>query len=161
MKVVLLPKKTRGGTVVAQMVVPLRRREVAVRQSGRRAARPGSLLMRGTKSHTRQQIQDEMDRLKAHISVGGNVNSRDSASIETTEANLAGALKLAAEILREPAFPESEFETVKGQRIAGIEAGKSDPQNLAFLELEPSSRLRVQARRHPRTSRRPTSRSRT
>src|ERR1044071_9575686 len=44
-------------------------------------------------------------------------------------------MKLAAEVLKEPAFPEAEFETVKGQRIAGIEAGKSDPQNLAFLEL--------------------------
>ncbi len=53
------------------------------------------------------------------------------ASIETTEANLAGALRLAAEILREPAFPESEFEQVRQQRIAGIEAGKSDPQGLA------------------------------
>ena len=76
------------------------------------------------------------------------------------EANLAGALKLAAEILREPAFPESEFETVRGQRIAGIEAGKSDPQNLAFLELSRHLRASTSAAISA-TSRRPTSRSRT
>jgi len=44
------------------------------------------------------------------------------------EANLAGALRLAAEILRQPAFPEAEFEQVRQQRIAAIEAGRSEPQ---------------------------------
>jgi zinc protease len=132
-KVVMLPKKTRGGTVVAQMVFRFGD-EKSLFGKAAVAQLTGSLLMRGTKLHSRQQIQDETDRLKAHLSVGGNANSA-TAGIETTEANLAGALKLAAEILREPTFPESEFETIKGQRIAGIEAGKSDPQNLAFLAL--------------------------
>jgi len=54
--------------------------------------------MRGTKNKSRQQIQDEMDRLKAHISVSGGATSA-TASIETIEANLPGALRLAAELL--------------------------------------------------------------
>ena len=95
----------------------------------------GGMLMRGSKNHTRQQIQDEMDRLKAHISVSGSATSA-SASIETVEANLPSALRLAAEILREPAFPESEFETVRQQRIAGAEASRSDPQALAITEFQ-------------------------
>jgi zinc protease len=132
-KVVMLPKKNRGGTVVAQMVFRFGDEKSLFGKSAV-AQLTGSMLMRGSKEHSRQQIQDETDRLKAHLSVGGGANSA-TASIETTEANLAGALKLAAEILRQPAFPENEFETVKGQRVAGIEAGKSDPQNLAFLEL--------------------------
>jgi zinc protease len=52
------------------------------------------------------------------------------------EANFAGALRLAAEILKEPAFPESEFETVRQQRIAGVEAGRSEPQSLAIAAFQ-------------------------
>jgi zinc protease len=38
-------------------------------------------------------------------------------------------------MLREPAFPESDFEQIRQQRIAGIENGRSEPQTLAALEL--------------------------
>jgi zinc protease len=95
----------------------------------------GGLLMRGTKNKSRQQIQDEMDRLKAQLNVSGSATSA-TATIETVEANLAGALRLAAEILREPAFPENEFETVRQQRIAGAEAGRNDPQALALNDIQ-------------------------
>jgi zinc protease len=91
--------------------------------------------MRGTKNKSRQQIQDEMDRLKAQLNVSGGPTNA-SASIETIEANLPGALRLAAEILREPAFPENEFETVRQQRIAAAEASRSDPQALAFNNFQ-------------------------
>src|ERR1039457_1901069 len=107
----------------------------------------GGLLMRGTKSKSRQQIQDEIDRLKAHLGVSGSITSA-TASIETIEANLPGALRLAAEILREPAFPESEFETVRQQRIAAAEAGRSDPQALALNEFR--RRLATYPRGDPR-----------
>jgi len=132
-KVVLLPKKTRGGTVTLTYIARFGDEKslfgkVAI------AGLTGGTLMRGSKSHSRQQIQDEMDHLKAQISVGGGINNA-TIRIQTTEANLAGALKLAAEILKEPAFPDSEFEQVKKQAIAGIEEGKSDPQTLAVQAL--------------------------
>ena len=74
MKVVLLPKKTRGGTVVAQMHA-LRRREVAVRQSARRPADRRAADARH-EEQTRQQIQDETDRLKAQLNVSGRRQQR-------------------------------------------------------------------------------------
>jgi len=58
------------------------------------------------------------------------------ASVETTADNLAGALRLAVELLREPAFPEADFEQVRQQRIAGIEASRSEPSTLAALEFQ-------------------------
>jgi zinc protease len=79
---------------------------------------------------------------------GGGVNNA-VVSIQTTEANLAGALKLAAEILREPAFPEAEFEQVRKQSVAGIEEGKSDPQALAGQALSAHVEQHVPARRCP------------
>ena len=132
--VVLLPKKTRGASVQAEIRLEFGD-EHALMGKGATAQLTAAMLMRGTKNRTRQQIQDESDRLKARIGVfggGGTV----TAEIETIEANLPGAVRLAAEVLREPVFPEAEFTQLKQQRIAGIEANKSEPQFLAQVELQ-------------------------
>jgi zinc protease len=133
LKVTLLSKKNRGGTVVANVVVRFGD-EKSLFGKPAVAQLVGAVLMRGTKNKSRQQIQDEMDKLKAQIHVSGGVNNA-SADIQTVEANLPGALKLAAEILREPSFPESEFEQVRQQLIASIEEGRSEPQVLAIQAL--------------------------
>jgi len=133
LKLVMLPKKTRGGTVFAQ--INLRFGDQAS-LSGKAAIASftGQILIRGTKSKSRQQIQDEIDRLKARINVGGGAAGA-SANIETVEANLAGSLRLAVEILREPAFPESELEPMRQLQIAAIESGKSEPTSRASIEF--------------------------
>jgi zinc protease len=133
MKMSLLPKKTRGGTVVADVTVRFGD-EKSLASKSAVASLTGGLLMRGTKNKTRQQIQDEMDKLKAHITVSGTLFNA-TANIETVEVNLPGALRLAAEILREPSLPESDLEAIRQQHIARIEAGRSDPQALAITEF--------------------------
>lgn len=134
MKVVMLPKKTRGGTVVA--LVNLRfGDEKSLFGKSPAASLAGAMLMRGTRNKSRQQIQDEMDKLKARINVGGGATSA-SASIETIEENLPGALRLVAEILREPAFPDNEVEPVRQQRLAQMESMKSEPQMLAMMSIQ-------------------------
>ncbi|HEX3744610.1 MAG TPA: pitrilysin family protein [Bryobacteraceae bacterium] len=132
-KVVLLPKKTRGGTVIASFTARFGDEKSLFGKTAI-AEMTGATLMRGSKTLSRQQIQDGMDRLKAQISVSGGVNNA-TIHIQTTEENLAGALKLAAEVLKDPAFPDTEFEQVRKQLIAGIEEGKSDPQTLALQML--------------------------
>jgi zinc protease len=133
-KVVMLPKKTRGGTVTLSFIARFGD-EKSLFDKVATGELTGAMLMRGSKQYSRQQIQDEADKLKAQIRVAGGVNNA-TLSIQTTEANLAGALKLAAEILKEPAFPEAEFEQVRKQTVAGIEEEKSDPQTLAREALE-------------------------
>ena len=44
-------------------------------------------------------------------------------------------LKLVAEILREPAFPDTEFEQVRQSQLTGIESSRSEPQFQAMNEL--------------------------
>lgn len=133
-RLVLLPKKTRGGSVHAEVRLEFGD-EHALFGKAETAQLTAAMLMRGAKSKTRQQIQDESDRLKARISVYGGGGSV-TADIETIEANLPGALRLVAEVLREPVFPESEFAQLKQERIAGVEANKSEPQYLGFVELQ-------------------------
>jgi zinc protease len=133
LKLSLLPKKTRGARVTARIDLRFGD-ENSLRQLSPSAAMAGQLLMRGTTRHTRQQIRDAFDRLKADVSIGGGVTGV-SASIQTTRENLAAVLDLVAEILKEPAFPESEFTQLKQQFLAGYENQKSDPQSLASNAL--------------------------
>lgn len=133
LKVAMLSKTTRGKTVSAGLHI-----EFGDEQSleGKSAVgeMTGSLLMRGTANRTRQQIQDEMVKLDARINVSGGVSGAN-ASVQTTAENLIPALRLAAEMLREPAFPEAEFEQVKKQTLAGIENRRAEPAALAPLAL--------------------------
>jgi len=129
----MLTKKTRGGVVYAQL--NLRFGDLgSLSGKATTAQATGQLLIRGTKNKSRQQIQDEIDRLKARINVGGGPTGAN-ANVETVEANLPGALRLVAEILREPSFPENELEQIRQLRIASVESGKSEPQSIASLEF--------------------------
>jgi zinc protease len=95
----------------------------------------GALLMRGTKEKNRQQIQDEADRLKARINIGGSPTGAN-LSIETVGAGIAGSLKLAAECLRESTLLDSEFEEARQLHIAQIEYGRQEPTMLANIEMQ-------------------------
>jgi zinc protease len=134
MKLVMLPKKTRGGTVVVQIGLQFGD-EKSIQGKGAAAQLAGGVLIRGTRNKSRQQIQDEIDRLKARINVSGGAAAAN-ASIETTQENLAGALRLVAEILRQPSLPESEIEQVRQLNIAGMENARSEPQFLAVMEMQ-------------------------
>jgi zinc protease len=129
MKLALLPKKTRGGTVVAQLSLRWGDEET---KTGRAAACgiTSSMLMRGTQKHSREQLRNQFDRLKAQVHVGG-----DGGSIETVRENLPETLRLMAEVLRAPSFPADEFEQLRRSSLTSIDAQRSDPGALAGLAL--------------------------
>jgi zinc protease len=131
----LLPKQSRGGLVNATLELRFGDPQSLLGKSAA-SSMTASLLMRGTKNKTRQQIQEEMDRLNAQIRMGGGGIGTATVSIQTTAENLIPALKLAAEILREPAFPESDFDQIRKQQIEGIRRGSTDPAILAREELQ-------------------------
>jgi zinc protease len=134
MKVALLAKQTRGNTVSATIRLHYGTLELL---KGRDMASGLAMqtLIRGTRNKNRQQIQDELDRLKARVNVGGS-GATATAGIETIRENLPAVLRLAAEIFREPAFPEAEFEQIKKLSITSIDNAKSEPQVLGPLELQ-------------------------
>lgn len=130
----MLPKQTRGNTVQAR--VTLRFGEVRTLTNRSTAAQMmGQMLDKGTKTRTRQEIRQEFDRLRAQVNVGGAGNNV-TVSISTTRDNLMPTLALVGEILKEPVFPESEFEELRRQTVAGIEAQKSEPVTLAVTEFQ-------------------------
>ena len=133
-KLSLLPKKTRGATVVANLTLRFGD-ETSLKGRQTAAQMAGGMLMRGTARRTRQQISDEFDKLKARANVNGS-GATATASVETTRENLPAVLRLVAEILREPAFPADEFEQLRSQRLAGLEEDKSEPQAIAVQNLQ-------------------------
>ena len=107
LKLALIPKETRGDVVSAVIRLQFGDEKSLMGQStiGRLTAQ---MLLRGTTKHTRQDIQDELDRLKARLTIGGGATGV-TATIETVHENLPKVLQLAAEVLRQPAFPASEY----------------------------------------------------
>ncbi|HUL91249.1 MAG TPA: pitrilysin family protein [Burkholderiales bacterium] len=129
MKLALLPKKTRGGTVVAQLALQWGDE----RSKANRAAACGvtsGMLLRGTRKHSREQLRNRFDRLNANVAVDG-----DGGSVETVRESLPEALRLMAEVLRQPSFPNDEFEQLRRSSLTGIDTQRSDPSALAGLAL--------------------------
>jgi zinc protease len=136
LKYALLPKETRGDSVNATITLRFGTLESLKGKSviGEFA---GSMLDKGTRNLTRQQIKDKLDALKARVGVGGGASSA-SASINTDREHFNEVLKLVREILREPTFPADEFDKLKQEWLAGIEQQKTDPQALGsnlFLRI--------------------------
>jgi zinc protease len=134
-KVALVPKKTRGNIVQAQVSLHYGTVE-SLKGTSTAAQIAAAMLNRGTSKHTRQQINDELNRLKARAYPFAAGPGAVRFNIETIAANLPEVMKLVGEMLREPAFPESEFEIVKRQQIAQFEQYKREPQALAGIAIE-------------------------
>ncbi len=133
LKMALLSKKTRGGSVFASLTFRYGD-EASLAGRAREAQAAASMLMRGTQKHTRQQIKDEFDRLKARVNVTGSA-TQAAANVETLREHLPAVLRLLAEALKQPAFQESEFEELKRERLTQLEGVRREPQLIASTHL--------------------------
>ncbi|MGH9858309.1 MAG: M16 family metallopeptidase, partial [Acidobacteriota bacterium] len=129
----LLPKKTRGSSIAGSMTFRFGNLQ-GLKNRGTAAGLAGSMLLRGTTRRTRQQIQDELDRLKSRLTIRGSA-TQANASFETERENLPGLMRLIAEVLLQPAFPANEFELLKQEELASIEQTRSDPDAVANNRL--------------------------
>lgn len=129
LQLALLSKKTRGNTVVANLTLRFGD-EKSLMNRVTVAQAMGEMLQRGTTKHTRQEIKDEFDRLKARVNVAAFPTSVN-VTVETTRENLSGVLALVGEVLESPSFPQSELDTWKQARLAAVEEQRTDPQAIA------------------------------
>jgi len=135
-KTAYLVKKTKGDRVSG--VIDLHFGSVeSLKNKAEVAQFTAGLLMRGTQAHTRQQIQDELTRLKTTLRVNGGASGL-SASFETPAANLDQTLMLIAEVLQKPAFPAADLDELKRSALSRIESARTDPQAIASLALRRS-----------------------
>lgn len=132
-EVTLLAKKTRGEAVVVRLTGQFGDlRSLTGKNAVGEAV--GDMLMRGSGKYSREQIKEELDKLQASVSVGAN-NGNLFVSLETTKANLQPVLAIITDVLRNPSFPEKEFDLYKDEVKVAIEQNLQDPQSLAFNAL--------------------------
>lgn len=129
MKVAFLPKKNRGEEVFFNIGMGLGSAE-SLNNRGDAGSMLGGMLMRGTKTLTRAQIDERSTALKADLSVSGDATDAN-ASGKTTREHLVGTLKLVADMLKNPGLPATEFEQMQNQILISLESSKSEPGTLA------------------------------
>ena len=128
-KYALLKKSTRGNSVNVNITLRIGTQNT-LQNKGTISSFTSGMLDKGTKNHTRKQITDEWDKLKAKVNIGGSGQSV-TVSIETLKDKLIPVMQLVTEILRQPVFPADEFEKMKQEELADIEQNKSEPQAIA------------------------------
>src|SRR5262249_47827738 len=128
-----LPRKTRGERVTLRLALHYGNAESL---KGRTSATQflATMMERGTKKHSRQQLVDEFNRLEAKINAGGLLGDA-TFSINCKADRLRKVLDLFAERLREPVFPDNEFDVLKRDVREQLEKSKTEPQALAIRAM--------------------------
>jgi zinc protease len=156
MKVVTLNKQTTGSMVYG--VIELHFGDEASLAGKAVAAQfADSLLGSGTTAKTRQQIQAELEKLNARVTVGaggggggrggggggrgggaggGGGLSGATANIQAPAANFVTAMRIAVDELRNPAYPVEDFDRGKQQRIRTLSQPRTEPTQLSAEVLQ-------------------------
>ncbi len=129
MEYAFLSKENRGDAVIANIRLRYGSPKSLVGKSvaGEFAA---SMLDKGTATMSRQEIQDKLDALKARTRVFGGKEGT-TIRIETTNENLPEILDIVADMTKNPAMSQVEFEKLKEEQLAFLEEQLSEPQAVA------------------------------
>jgi zinc protease len=141
-KIALLPKKTRGEEVYLTVTLHYGN-DQNLKGLDTAAGFLAPMMLKGTKHLSQQEMKDELDRLKATLSPGmgngrggptGGLGSI-SFSVHTKRESLPAVLNILRQVLREPLLPADEFEVMRRERLASLEASRTEPQTLANRAL--------------------------
>ncbi|MBI2838542.1 MAG: insulinase family protein [Acidobacteria bacterium] len=88
------------------------------------------MLDEGTRTRNALQISDTLDRLGATLTTASTVDT-SVVSLSALTATLDEALKLYADVILNPAFPQADFDRLQKQRIARIQREKVTPGSMA------------------------------
>ncbi|MBC3916627.1 insulinase family protein [Undibacterium sp. CY18W] len=129
LKYALLPKTTRGNTVVLSMMLNMGD-ENSLKGKASAGQLAAAMLNRGTEKLSHQQFTEELDKLRAKLQISGSA-STVYINVETIRDNLPRVLELLHDALRQPAFSETEFTQLINAQLAQLEESRKDPQAIA------------------------------
>ena len=133
MKLALLPKKSKGGTVEMRFDLHFGALD-SLRGKRGAAAATGIIIGTGTETKTRAQLSDAFSALKTDWELNGGT-SWGHASLTTRRDSLIPALGLLAEAMRKPSFSPDEYEQGKRQAVQGLEQASEDAGATAGVVL--------------------------
>jgi zinc protease len=133
LNVAFLRKHTRGAEVHA--ILTLRFGDAQSLKNRRWAGYlAGQMLLRGSRYRTREQIQDELTRAGARVQLYSAAN-HVTVSIAATNTSIAHVLRVVAEVLRDPAFSEAEFDELKRSVLLSVAREKGDPDAASWYAV--------------------------
>ncbi len=154
LRLALLAKETRGNRVQASLTLRFGDENSLAGQQAVAQMTDALLIARHQKQIAAADSRRDAEAQRDHQYRRRRARHRQRVNISTTAENLIPALRLAVEILREPAFPESDFDQIRKQRIAAIDRGRTEPGTLVSQTLQshvsPYPRTRCTPRPHHR-----------
>jgi zinc protease len=127
-KAALLPKASRGGTVHATLTLHFGT-EKSLAGLNDVPDVTAALLDKGTKTLTRQQVQDRLDELKTEMGVASGPG-RVSVSLLSRRETLPQEIALVADLLRNASLPADALDELKRQTLAAIEQQRKEPESV-------------------------------
>lgn len=126
LKAAVLPKGTRGDVVHATLNLHFGD-EKSLFGAGLAPDVAASLLDKGTRTMTRQQIQDRLDELRTTMTISGG-DTGVAVRLTSRRDQLPAAIQLVGQLLREPTFPPEALEEYKRQSLSTIEQARKEPE---------------------------------
>ncbi len=90
-----------------------------------------AMLDEGTRTRSSIGISDELAALGANLTTGSGLDM-SRVTLETLKDKLDASLAVYADVILNPAFPRTDFERLKRQRLAQIQQEKADPVGMAL-----------------------------
>lgn len=128
-KYAMLPKKTRGGKVSLMLTLRFGTGETL---HGKLAAVEmlGMLMSRGSEKLNYLDLQDELTRLRAELSMSSTQGVLQT-SVQTKEEFLPEVLDLLMGLVKSPALEASELEILRRQIVTSLQQSRGEPNSLA------------------------------
>jgi zinc protease len=90
-----------------------------------------NMLDEGAGKRSAIQISEELQKLGATLGTGAALEV-STVSMTALKANLEPSLALMSDVVLNPTFPQSDFERLKAQQLAGIKQEKNNPTGMAM-----------------------------
>ncbi|NIF07885.1 insulinase family protein [Chryseobacterium sp. Tr-659] len=130
----VIKKEIKGGKILGSFRFPVSNAK-DLNGKAQIGALMAQVMKTGTKSHTKEQIQDMLDQWKSNIGFSFRGQTL-YASVSTYKEHLPKVMGLMKEILTESSFPETELAKTVNEYNTYLEGSLNDPQALAFTEIE-------------------------
>lgn len=90
-----------------------------------------NMMDEGTKNYNALEINERLQLLGASLNSGSDLDN-SFVNMTTLKPSLDSSLELFAEVVLNPAFPESEFDRLKKEQLVAIQREKSQPIQMAL-----------------------------
>ncbi|HJY12052.1 MAG TPA: insulinase family protein, partial [Flavobacterium sp.] len=129
----LIKKEIKGGKVQANFKFPVSN-EKDLENKEDIGGILAQLLKTGTKTRTKEQIQDRLDQLKSSIYFNYSGQTL-SINISTYQESFKEVMEILGDLLVNSTFPENELTKTISEYNTYLESSLNDPQSVAFTEI--------------------------